>query len=641
MTGELPAAIPSRRPGNLEGAFAVRARIGSALLCTSMILAGVALFPVARLYLAAALAAYAGVLWLRPFAFLLILPVALPAFDLGIWSGWMTVTEADFFVLTTLVILLLKAPLPTTDLPPSGLARKILAIFSTSWLIAIVVGLASGLGAPASDNPLLQPDNALRLGKGFAEALVLYPFIRQRERLYNDAVSMLGWGISLGIVAVAVIVWLERTLFTDLLDFSAGYRVVGPFSSMRVGGGHIGAYLALALPMTLCLPRLQPRWIGMGLMRLTIVLGFYALAVTFARAAYAASAIGMGVAGLGWMLASRRQNRPYGMGLLPVAIVMVLVIVAASYGGMRERMVGSLRDFLAHQANWEAGLAVRDSGLATDLFGMGLGTYQRAMLVRSPVDRPSDLVIAKDADGPYLSVLVESPFFIGQKITPPKTGYFHLDLRARSAAGTVALQVSACDKVLLYSDNCRGGSVDLTGGWHDVNIAFPAEGLGAFKWWQWLARPVEFSISGSPFGQRLEVRDLHLTDDFGKELLANGNFLQGMNRWVFTDDSTVSWRMLNQYLMLLFETGGIGVVAYLALGGLAFAGGVKAAWRGAATGAAVAGSTVGFLASGLFDNVLEAPRIATLFFMVCCCGLVQWEERRQRPRPFISPSRSR
>ena len=60
--------------------------------------------------------------------------------------------------------------------------------------------------------------------------------------------------------------------------------------------------------------------------------------------------------------------------------------------------------------------------------------------------------------------------------------------------------------------------------------------------------------------------------------------------------------MDNVYLMLWFQTGILGVTACLALSGLALAGGLRAAWRVAATGAAVAGSIASFLVSGLFDD---------------------------------------
>jgi hypothetical protein len=608
-------------------------RIASAALCLALVGLGVARFPVIPEILAGALAAYAVLLWYRPAAFLLVLPVVLPAWDLGVWSGWLMVGEPDFFILMTLAILMVRSPPRLADLLPTGLSRIVLLAFAASWFIATLTGLASPLDAPYSDNAFLRPDNALRLAKGFVEALVLLPFLRQRERSHGDAISLLGYGMAIGIAVVAVVVRAERALFTPFLDFTATYRVVGPFSSMRVGGGHIGAYIALALPMSLCLPRLRPRWMAMILLGLTCFLGVFTLAVSFARTAYVAGAIAMGVAGMGWLWASRRQHRPVALGFVPVLVVLASVVALAFYGGMRDRMVVSAQDFAAHRANWEAGLAVRDTGVLPDLFGMGLGTYQRAMLMRSPINRPSDIVLRQDGQGTYVSMLLETAFFLGQKISVPPAGDLHLTLRARGMDDRVVLGVLVCDKVLLYSDQCRGGTAQLNTPdiWQPVAMTLPVIGLAGESPLGWLHRPVELSLSG-PIGHRVEIRDIRLTDDAGRTLLTNGDFANGLDRWVFTDDDHGHWRMFNQYLMLWFETGALGVAAFLALGGLAVAGGIRATWRGAVTGAAVAGSVVGFMVSGLFDNVLEAPRLATLFFLVCLCGLVQWEDRRHRPR---------
>ena len=626
--GAGPAGTP------IPTAILLTVRIVGAALCLVLVGFGVARFPVVPEIFAGVLVAYAVLLWYRPAVFLLVLPVVLPAWDLGIWSGWMMVAEPDFFILTTLAVLMIRTPPRLADLLPTGLSRIVLLAFAASWFIATVTGLASPLDAPYSDNAFLRPDNALRLSKGLVEALVLLPFLRQRERSHGDAISMLGWGMAIGIAVVAIMVRAERALFTPFLDFSASYRVVGPFSSMRVGGGHIGAYIALALPMALCLPRLHPRWMGMVLLRLTCIFGAYTLAVTFARTAYVAVSIAMGIAGIGWLYASRRQRRPFVLGLSPVVLVLASLVALASYGGMRDRLVVSAKDFETHRMNWQAGLAVRDTGVLPDLFGMGLGTYQRAMLMRSTVNRPSDIVLRQDGQGTYVSLLVETQFFLGQKIALPAAGDLHLSLRARAVDDRATLEVSVCDKVLLYSDQCRGGTakLDALDIWQPVAMTLSVKGLGGGSLLGSLHRPVELSLAGTPIGHRVEIRDVRLSDDTGRSLLENADFTHGLDRWIFTDDSHGAWRMLNQYLMLWFETGALGVAAFLALGGLAVAGGVRATWHGAVTGAAVAGSVVGFLVSGLFDNVLEAPRLATLFFLVCLCGLVQWEDRRHRPR---------
>ena len=615
-------------------------RILGAALCVILTVLGVAQFPVIPAYLGLALALYGALLWCWPAFFLLFLPVVLPAWDIGIWSGWLLVDEADLFVLVTLAVLMIRVPPPWSNSIPTGLPRKVLLAFSACWVLATAIGLSRSFGMPPSDNAFLRPDNALRIAKAFAEAVALLPFLRHRERSHGDGISLLGYGMSLGLVVVAAIVGLERILFVPFLDFTATYRVVGPFSSMRTGGGHIGAYAALALPMTLCLPRLRPRSISIFLLPVAMLLGTYIVAVSFARAAYAASAVAIFVSGMGWMWAAWRQHRPLVMGVIPSLLVagaipsllvVITVIVGSMTGGMHQRLMETAQDFVMRRIDRHNGLAIRDMDVLTDIFGMGLGTYERAMLARSPVDRPSDIVISQDRpNGRYVSLRIETRFYFGQKISVPEAGNLHVSLRARAPDGPAPLEVMVCDKVLLYSDRCRGGTILLerTGVWQPVSITLPISGLGGPGRSGWLHRLVELSFSGLA-GHRIEMAAVSLLDDAGHELVQNGDFDHGLNHWVFTDDTHTAWRMFNEYLMLWFETGALGILTFLALAGVAIAGGVRVAWEGSVTGAAVSGAIVGFLTSCMFDNLFEAPRLATLFFLVCMAGLVLFEERAQ------------
>jgi hypothetical protein len=605
----------------------LKLRFVSAAVCAVLLAGGVAPYPLATWPLALALTAYAAALWRWPVLYLVILPVVIPALDLGLWTGWVMIGESDFFIVTTIAVLLIRSPVGREDVRVVGAPRLVLLSITTCWLISTVVGLASPLGAPHSDNAFLRPDNAIRLAKSLVEALALLPFMRQRQRLHGDAVTLLGWGLTTGLGAVTLVVLAERALFASVWDFSGAYRVAGPFSSMRVGGGHIGAYAALALPFSLTLFNLRPRWLAAGLVTLACVCCAYTLAVTFARTAYAAGMVALVVASLGWFwTANRRRTGSVTIGIALAVLIVSALAATAAFTGMHARFAASTEDFLTRQDNWRAGLAVREPAIPETIFGMGLGTYQRSMLMRSPVNRPSDLVLNRDDEGAYASMRVETPFFLGQKVVLPESGSLHLTLRARSIDGQTTLSVVMCDKVLLYSDNCSGAETRLTqpNQWISVNTTLPIDGLGARALFGLLRRPVELSLFGS-VGHRIDVRDIASTADDGRSVLLNGDFRHGLDRWIFTDDSHVSWRMLNQYLMLFFETGILGVAAYIALAGLALAGGVRAVRRGVGTGAAVAGAVAGFMVSGLFDNVLEAPRLATLFFLVCGCGLMQWE----------------
>jgi hypothetical protein len=574
---------------------------------------GLADYPLACLALAVCVAAYAALLWRWPGAFLVVLPILLPALDLGLWTGWMMLGESDLFILATLAVCLIRAPPVLADLRLNGAAGVALLALTTLWVVATVTGLASPLGLGPSDNAFLRPDNALRLGKGLAEALVLLPFINQRQRVRGDAAALLAWGMAGGLLAVTAAVLVEKSLFFGVADFSGAYRVAGPFSSMRVGGGHIGAYTALALPFTLALGLERRRWLAMLARVVALLAGSYTLAATLARTGYAA-----GMAGVGVTVLSRIGGRGRGLAgsLLPVAIFAAIILGVGGFTGMRARFAESSTDFATREGNWRAGLAVRDQGVLPTLFGMGLGTYQRAMLERSPVNRPSDLVLL---GGGGVELRIHSPFYLGQKIIPDG-GMMHVALSARAIDGPGDISVIFCDKVLLYSDQCRGagGKAPLNAGWRHFAWDVPSAGLGETALSGLVRRPVEFSVFTA--AGVLDVRDIEVTDDRGRSLLANADFRHGLDRWIFTDDSHVSWRMLNVYLMLFFETGVVGVLAYLALAAVAIGHAIKA---GGVVGGALTGSVVSFLVSGLFDDVLEAPRIATLFFLVCVCALTQ------------------
>src|SRR5271166_2466763 len=76
-------------------------RLTAAALLVGFIGLGVVRYPLAPLTLAVPLVAYAALLWWRPVSFLLVIPCVLPAWDLGLWTGWMMVGESDLFIATT------------------------------------------------------------------------------------------------------------------------------------------------------------------------------------------------------------------------------------------------------------------------------------------------------------------------------------------------------------------------------------------------------------------------------------------------------------------------------------------------------------------------------------------------------------
>ncbi len=604
-----------------------------ALGCFAPIVWALAVFPLPSFPLAAAILVYAAVTWRWPVAFLLVIPAVLPALDLGLWTGWTTVEVPDLFVLATLGVLIARSPPSWRDVVPEGWAGAVRVLLVLSSTVSTAIGLTSPLGYTGhSDNPYLRPDNALRLLKGPVEALVLLPFLRQRQRLFGDAVVWLGWGLAAGLAAVTLETIAERALFVGLMDFNIDYRVVGPFVSMRIGGGHIGAYVAMVLPFVLSLGLAGVLgWLP------TILLGAggaYTLAVTFARTAYAAALGSCGTAGVGLLVTAMRGKRALlGFAAVPIVVVLGMIGTAASSEMMRERFSTLAEDLLTREHNWRTGWAVRDDGVLSGVFGMGLGTYQRTMLSRATRERPSDLSVERDSEGTFVSLRALTPLRLGQKIAPPREGRVYLSLRFRGDRPAAGIAFTLCDNVLLYSENCRRREAmpSTPGQWQTVSVLLVGNGLGAASILGAIRRPVEFALSATATGSTIAFRDVSLRDSAGHELLANGDFSHGMDRWLFTDDDHLAWRIKNQYVMRLFEMGFVGLASLLAVCGLGLAGGIRAGLRGDPMGGIVAGAVVSFLISGVSDDVLEVPKIATLFFLICFAGMTLREVRPSRP----------
>jgi hypothetical protein len=597
--------------------------------------------------LAVALVGYAAALWRWPALFLIAIPAALPTLDLGIWTGWTTLGEPDLVILISTGILLVRDPPSRTDVLPPRPVSTILVFLTMTFGISALIGLWTVTNeGPVSDNPYLRPDSALRLIKPLAEALLLLPFMRHRQRFHGDMAAWLGWGMVLGVTGVAIEVIAEREAFTGLFDFTTDYRVTAAFYSMNIGGGHIGAYIAMATPFLLGCALATRRWYASFVLFALTFTTAYALVVTFARTSYAAGVIALLLTAAAWLALRPRDARGSSGWLIAMLLIVPVpggVVLAASSGYMRERLAQSATDLLTREANWRHGWALHDGDPLHLAFGMGLGTYPRLNQEEAAGDKPGDFRLVGSGENRYLTLISVSPLYIGQKLFFRPSGPLRLRFRWRASAASDTADVFLCEKILLYSDNCRGQNVPshAPGTWEAVSIAISTDGLGAKRFLGFPVRQMEFTLAGAP-GTTIAFSGLSLIDAQGREILLNGNFADGMARWGFSNDDHLVWRMKNLYLMLLFETGFFGLLGFAVLCAGAVAGGTRAIRNKEPMGAAVIGSVGSFLISGLFDHMLEAPRIATVFLLVCMTGLIslarkeQPRDRDKRPEPLVA-----
>ena len=205
------------------------------------------------------------------------------------------------------------------------------------------------------------------------------------------------------------------------------------------------------------------------------------------------------------------------------------------------------------------------------------------------------------------------------------------------------LSVILCEKMLLYSANCRDTTFrsHLPRTWENFGAAISSAGLDEDATLGWFKPPVELALFDPVPGSTIEIGHIRMLDPQGRDILANGDFSRGTERWYFTDDQHLIWRIENQYLMSLFESGALGLASFVLLAATALAGAARAMGRGDRMAAAVAASLVAFVCSGVFDYLLGVPRLAALFYLVAFCGLTMMQAPMRGPTvSAISPDRS-
>ena len=372
-------APPAVRHRRLPPLSAWRVLLGTA--CGALAVGVLARYPLAPWPLALALGFYAAALFRWPIIWLVVIPAVLPALDLAPWTGWLYVGESDLFIVVSVGVLLLRAPPGRADLTLGKVAAAALLLSCAAYVVSIIIGLWFVPAAP-TDNPYLSAWNALRVAKGFFAALALFPFLSHAIRSRANALVWLGAGMIGGLMLVAAATMIERSAFVGLLDFTSDYRVVATFSSMHVGGGHIGAYLAMALPfLSLCV--LKPRLgipLGCGL----AAAAAYALAVTYARTGYAVAVVAIVVLCLGWAVAAYRATGRRSTIIAPATVANVFIVGVSAFvlysHFMYQRVEGIVADLAAREQNWAGGLVVRDPTIATGLVGMGFRNFPRVFV---------------------------------------------------------------------------------------------------------------------------------------------------------------------------------------------------------------------------------------------------------------------
>lgn len=572
--------------------------------------------------------------WWRPACVLIVIPMAMPIFDLSAWSGRFFFDEFDLLCSACLAVCIVRVQPRLLRPSRTRLGWLAFAFFGFSLCFSALKTLAGGWAINMNSfSHYYSAYNGLRIVKGALWAWLfmgLYGSLVQsrpaRARLFHA-------GIAAGLALTVVFVLWERAAFVSLLDLSTNYRVTGPFSVMNKGGAYVECFLAaaaavVAVEMVTCRSRVV-FW-GASIL---LLLASYAVLITYSRNGYAALACGVGVALMGGWRWRRRQ----AMSQVPVLALLCLVGVAGAMvvasGFARARLDNTGADLQTRWSHWNAALGLRDDRLSTDLFGVGLGRfpYTHYWVSRSE-PRAASFTLEPGSGNAFLRLGTGTTVYIEQIVNPPAGRELSLTINVRSATSIPSLSVTLCRKSMLTSDECEEAQIKgirASGVWQTQYASIAP--LPAARNLLAMLAPIKLSIATPATGNAVDVDNVSLAiAGTGNYLVSNGSFGKGMDRWFFATDVDPPWHIHSLPVAVLFDQGWAGLAAATAMLVVALAGGVRALRHGQMAGVAALAGLVAFLASGTLNTLIDEPRF--LWLLLAMAWLCVWHGKRPTTR---------
>ena len=304
------------------------------------------------------------------------------------------------------------------------------------------------------------------------------------------------------------------------------------------------------------------------------------------------------------------------------AMALVAALVAALGGGAVLGQFDASDKLAPRLKHWERTLSAIS---AEDgwVFGAGAGRFVAVFALNAPNEEQIGSYALGEGTPPHLQLRAgrhaqgdADVLRITQRLSAAPAG-LQLQLQTRHDE-EITLLVEVCQRHLLSAGACLRQRALLPAnpdGWRSHRILLGGQGeLGT--------QGLQFAVALATRGEEALLSKLSLRGADGQELLRNGDFRQGLAHWFpLSEGHHQPWHADNLGLHLLFEQGVVGLVLGLLLLALALGRLLIGTTREHPLAPALAAALIAFVLLGLFESLIDAPRIAFLFLTLLALGL--------------------
>lgn len=332
-------------------------------------------------------------------------------------------------------------------------------------------------------------------------------------------------------------------------------------------------------------------------------------------------------------------------GMAAIVFAVAIPLAGSYYLGQRFATTGN--DMQVRVQHWSEALGMMDGDWRTSLFGMGLGRFPDTYAWNNGHgETPARLSYETEGSNLYLR-LVSGNYAAGfgetlralQHVGVAQGRRYRLSFDARRTSPKAALHAMVCERWLLYPQNCRIPKLVLApadGAWHHYALALPVA-----PWHPALVRPTtQLELSNGAVGgaTALDVDNVSLQAlDSGTELVRNGAFSYGNDGWFFSSDRNhMPFHVKNFAVNMFFEQGLLGSVAMALLLMVVAADLALRGLRGDTLAAVSLAGLAGMMVVGLFDSLVDVPRLTLLLLLVLAAAQLRparVRRRRARAQP--------